>query len=153
MNLVTLTVILLWAGMPLRAESPAAKPDSLVTAFVDAWNTHDPAAFGKLFAPDADWVTASGIRLRGREKIRDFLAEEHAGWARHTRMQATNIHVRPTGDQAASVFFEWEISEEAAGSTEARSPRRGNNLFVVMRAESGWTIVAGQVARSGTAKP
>lgn len=123
MSLATVAVILLATGMPLRGESPAATPNSLVTAFVDAWNTHDPAAFGKLFAPDADWVTASGIRLRGREK------------------------------EAASVFFEWEISEEAAGSAEASSPRRGNNLFVVQRAESGWTIVAGQVARSGTAKP
>lgn len=33
---------------------------ALVDAFAHAWNTHDGAAFGRLYAIDAEWVMAGG---------------------------------------------------------------------------------------------
>jgi uncharacterized protein (TIGR02246 family) len=136
-------LFVLLASTALSAQQArVAEPEGLVNGFVAAWNSHDAAAFGKLFAADADWVTASGLRLRGRDKIQAYLAEEHATWAKTTRMQATNIHVRRASADTVTLFFEWEITDIAAGSS-----RRGNNVFVATRPDAGWIIGAGQVAR------
>ena len=97
-------------------------------------------------AADADWVTASGIRLRGRDKVQAFLAEEHATWAKPTTMQAMNVHVRPLNKKTAVVLFEWEIATPGAGGS-APTVSRGNNLFVAVD-DDGWTIVSGQVTRA-----
>jgi len=99
-------------------------------------------------AEDADWVTASGLRLRGREKIRAYLSEEHATWAKRTRMQASNIHVRPLDERTSIVFFEWVITTPGEGDSKP-SVARGNNLFVATD-DHGWAIVSGQVARIRT---
>ena len=99
-------------------------------------------------AEDADWVTASGLRLRGREKIRAYLSEEHATWAKRTSMQATNILVRRLSGKTSIVSFEWTITTPAEGGGTP-SVARGNNLFVAVD-EKGWAIVSGQVARIRT---
>jgi uncharacterized protein (TIGR02246 family) len=134
-----------WAAASFSGEAPIQEARSIATRFIEAWNAHDAPGFGALMAKDADWVTASGIRLRGREKIEAYLAEEHATWARQTSMRAMNIHVRPLGGKAAIVLFEWEI---ATPSQEGGAPTvtRGNNLFVASN-DGRWTIVSGQVAR------
>jgi uncharacterized protein (TIGR02246 family) len=130
----------LW--FPSIGVTQSQDPQALARAFAAAWNAHDADAFAKLFAADADWVTAPGSRLKGRTAIRDFLAREHETWARATRMTAANIVVRLLAPDVAVVLFEWEI----AGPDSAADPGRGNNLFVAARHSGQWTIVAGQVA-------
>ena len=99
-------------------------------------------------AEDADWVTASGLRLRGRAKIQGYLAEEHSTWAKRTTMQASNIHVRPLNAKISIVSFEWTITTPGEEGSMP-SIARGNNLFVATN-EKGWTVVSGQVARART---
>jgi uncharacterized protein (TIGR02246 family) len=146
-NFTRLALVLLfaWPAISTSDEGPLKEPESLATRFVDAWNSHDAAAFGALMAVDADWVTASGIRLRGRDSIQAYLADEHATWAKSTTMRATNIHVRSLSRNSAVVLFEWEISTPAE-SGGAPSIARGNNLFVAVMG-GGWAIASGQVAR------
>ncbi len=139
-------LICTWAGASVAAEAAERDAGDLATRFAAAWNAHDPISFGALMATDADWVTASGIRLRGRDRIQAFLAEEHGTWAKSTTMQVMNIHVRPLNNKTAIVLFEWEITTpgEAGG---APSVSRGNNQFVAVD-DKGWIIVSGQVARA-----
>ena len=96
-------------------------------------------------ADDADWVTASGIRLLGRDKIQAYLADEHATWAKTTTMRAMNVHVCSLNRDSAVVLFDWEIATPAEDGG-ASSVARGNNQFVAVR-DGGWRIVSGQVAR------
>ena len=139
---------------PTHAQSGTG-PEQVEVAnrFVAAWNAHDAVALGRLVAADADWVTASGLRVHGRAKIQDYLAREHATWAKTTTMRVVSIHVRPLSTGAASVFLEWEIVEDAGVAGAGPTARRGNYLFVVMREGAGWIIVAGQVARAPAPKP
>ena len=148
-NTIVRIAAFIWCvGHPLLAESSPPEPGTLVTRYFAAWNAHAPEAFAKLFAPDADWVTASGSRIHGRENIRAYLSEEHAGWAKHTRMKCFNVLVRSVNSGTANIFFEWEISGTAEGDA-ATPARRGNILLVATSSgpDSDWTIVAGQVAR------
>jgi uncharacterized protein (TIGR02246 family) len=148
--LTKLFALVLLCGWPIASMSAQGPRDAreVATRFVEAWNAHDAEAFGALTAMDADWVTASGIRLLGRDKIQAYLADEHATWARKTTMKALNIHVRPLGAKTAIVLLEWEIATPAEAGAAA-SVARGNNLFVAID-DNGWIIVAGQVARART---
>jgi uncharacterized protein (TIGR02246 family) len=132
-----------WSLTALSQEATA--PEDVARRFVAAWNAHDAESLGTLIAADADWVTASGLRLRGRADIQQYLAKEHETWARRTNMRVVSVHVRPLAADSASVFMEWELMERK--ETGGASARRGNNLFVVTRSEAEWIIVAGQVAR------
>src|SRR5687768_11461574 len=112
-RLLALALLLAWPAMSLPAEGQSKNADVLATRFVEAWNRHDASAFGALMTKDADWVTASGIRLSGRDKIQAYLADEHATWAKTTTMRALNVHVRTLGDKSAVVLFDWEIATPA----------------------------------------
>lgn len=143
-----LASLVLWAGsvLPALAESAPKGPELVVSQFVEAWNAHDMRALGDLLTTDVDWVTASGKRLGGREKVRAYLAEEHSTWARTTRMEAADVYVRHLNRGTAMVFFEWQIAP--AKGEAAAPPRRGNNLFIARQFGSGWILAAGQVARA-----
>jgi uncharacterized protein (TIGR02246 family) len=147
-KLLALVLVGTWSCASNPGETPARGAGDVATRFVAAWNAHDPPAFGALMAADADWVTASGIRLRGRDRIQAYLADEHATWAKPTSMRAMNIQVRALNPKSAVILFEWAI-ETPAKDGGASSITRGNNLFVAAN-ENGWTIVAGQVARART---
>lgn len=121
-------------------------PDSLVLGFVHAWNAHDVKALGELFAADADWVTAAGLRVTGREAIQAALATEHATWARVSTMRATSTEVRTLREELAMVSFGWEIT--LSGSSA--DPFRGNTLFLAVKEGDRWMIVSGQVALTPT---
>ena len=127
--------------MPAWSQTSAPEPDDVATQFAEAWNQHDVGAFGRLLAADADWVTASGLRLHGRAKIQEYLAKEHSTWAASTRMRVVSIHVRALSADAASVFFEWEIVALASAGSAAGAGR-GNNLFVVSRSGADWRVTA-----------
>jgi uncharacterized protein (TIGR02246 family) len=144
-SLCTLALLAaLW--LPSIGSTQSSEPESLVRAFATAWNAHDPSAFEQLFAPDADWVTAPGSRVKGRSAIRDFLAREHETWARTTTMTPSNILVRFPSPHVAVVLFEWEIAGALDAAGKVADPGRGNNLFVATRQADRWTIVSGQVA-------
>lgn len=143
MKHLLLAVLAAWSLTAL-AQEPAA-PEDVARRFIAAWNAHDAQSLGKLIAADADWVTASGLRLQGRPDIQEYLAKEHETWARRTNMRVVSIHVRTLAADSAGVFVEWELMERK--ETGGASARRGNNLFVVTRSDAEWIIVAGQVAR------
>jgi|SRR5688500_4881360 ketosteroid isomerase-like protein len=87
-HLVAFVIVFGWtAGAAARQTSAAG---ALAEAFVDAWNTHDVRAFGRLYADDADWVTVGGDRHKG-VAIEGALAKEHASWARTTTLRASDV--------------------------------------------------------------
>ena len=48
-----------------------------VAGFATTWNAHDMDAFGKLFAPDADFVNVGGSLSVGRQDIQLHHAWSH----------------------------------------------------------------------------
>ena len=118
-------------------------PGALADAFVQAWNTHDARAFGRLYADDADWITVGGERHKGRVAVEGALAKEHASWARTTTLRATDVVVRDIDSEHAIVMFRWEVARtEEAGAT----PARGNTLLVAAKQDGRWLIVVGQAS-------
>ena len=146
-----LSHLLLWALLCLLSplafgQAQLSEVDAIAEQFVRAWNEHDMEAFGRLFVVDADWVTASGLHVNGRDDIQAYLAREHATWAKATTMKALDTRVRRISADMAIVFLQWQIEGALDPASKEVTMTRGNNLFVASMQQNGWSIVAGQVA-------
>jgi hypothetical protein len=73
-HLVAFVIVFGWTAGAAAGQTSAA--GALVDAFVNAWNTHDVRAFGRLYAEDADWVTVGGERHKGRVAVEGVLAKD-----------------------------------------------------------------------------
>jgi hypothetical protein len=58
----------------------------VVSGFAETWNRHDMEAFGRLFAPDADFVNVRGILMKGRQEI-----QSHHAWSHGAIPESTQI--------------------------------------------------------------
>ena len=136
-----LAVLLLLSVLPLQSDAP----ESLAHRYGALWNAHDATELGQLFADDADWMTASGTRLRGRNAIRDYLGQEHQTWARVTSMKVADVRVRSLTADAAVITFGWEINADDRAF-------KGAAMLVGLRERGRWQIVSGQVATTPAAR-
>lgn len=123
-------------------------PEVVVEGFVRAWNTHDATGLGDVFSEDADWVTASGMQVRGRNAIQAALAKEHANWAKTTSMAVTSTTTRRIGPNDVVLYFNWKITGAVGDNGKSAGPFHGVNLFVVTRQSAGWKVVAGQATKA-----
>ena len=156
--LLALTVLLPFAVLraALAAPGDEASVRNVVAGFASAWNNHDMESFGKLFAPDADFVNVTGILMKGREEIQSHHAWSHGAIPESTRVPHTlaknygifknssmrfdTIDVRFLQKDVALAHVNWELSGDARTST----PRRGVFLFVLCRGKEGWQIATAQ---------
>ena len=118
----------------------------VVSGFVDAWNRHDMEAFGKLFAPDADFVNVAGDWWQGRKAIQMHHAYSHGtipadtegepvayyGIFKTSTLRFTQMDVRFQRKDVAVVH----VSMELLGDTRTPNPRHTTATFVLTRQES-----------------
>jgi uncharacterized protein (TIGR02246 family) len=147
----------LLATCVLAAPNDAEDVRNLVASFATAWNHHDMDAFGKLFAPDADFVNVAAIRWKGRQAIEAHHAYSHGtipadspgfsdqerthyGIFRTSTLRFTQIDVRFLGTDVAVVH----ASSELLGDARTPDPRRTLMTFVLTRENGGWLIAAAQ---------
>jgi uncharacterized protein (TIGR02246 family) len=83
-RVLLLTVALLWLGMLSLADT--AKPnqeEAAIHAVVEkaesAWNAGDPAAFANSWAEDGDFVTITGILVKGRPALQKHFSQLFSG--------------------------------------------------------------------------
>jgi uncharacterized protein (TIGR02246 family) len=145
----------LWAASALAAPNDAEDVRTVVSGFVTAWNHHDMDAFGKLFAPDADFVNVGGTRWVGRQEIQLHHAWSHGtipenavpgenpvhyGIFKHSTMTFVHIDVRFLRKDVALAHVNWEL----LGDARTQNPRRGVLTFVLTRQNGGWLVAAAQ---------
>ena len=104
--------------------------EDLIQLLVSAWNRHDPQAFGQLFTPDADYVTASGEWRNGRGAIQELLSS--AGTTPAVEVVG-DVVVRRYGE-VGSAIFRW------ASLADAGYGRRGVISCVLVRHGDSWLI-------------
>lgn len=158
--LTLLAVVVLLSFFPatgaLAASADEARVRNVVTGFATAWNNHDMDSFGKLFAPDADFVNVTGILMKGRQEIQSHHAWSHGaipesthvprtlprnyGIFKHSTMKFDTIDVRFLQKDVALAHVNWQLFGDARSST----PRRGVFLFVLNRGKQGWQIATAQ---------
>lgn len=156
------TALLISAGLfvapVFAAPNDAANVRAAVLGFPAAWNHHDMVAFGKLFAPDAEFVNVGGRLWKGRQAIQinhawshgtiprnaagfeNAGAQAHYGIFKNSTMQFPNVEVRFLRDDIAVAHVNWEL----LGDARTKDPRRGVLVFVLSRQGGKWLIDVAQ---------
>ena len=104
-----------------------------------AWAAGDAAAYAAAFAPDADYVTWFGARLKGRAAIE---ASHEPMFAKY--MKGTRIDGEITGLR----FLTPEVAIVHGRGAVVKGSRRRNrfntkvNVYVAVRQEGEWTFAA-----------
>jgi ketosteroid isomerase-like protein len=130
---------------------------NVVAAFATTWNRHDLDSFGRLFAPDAEFVNVAGVSWTGRQSIQaqhayihgvipadspGFKAEDrpYYGIFKNSSLKFGQIDVRFLRKEVAIAHANWEL----LGDARTQNPRRGVFIFVLTRQNIGWLIAAAQ---------
>jgi ketosteroid isomerase-like protein len=158
-GLARVTGALVLAALTFAACVYAAPNDEedvrgVVSGFAETWNHHDMEAFGKLFAPDADFVNVAADWWKGRQTIQREHAYSHGtipvgtpgeppqyyGIFKTSTMRLTQIDVRFLRKDVAVAHASWEL----LGDARTPNPRSGLFTFVLTRQNGGWLIAAAQ---------
>lgn len=156
---LTLLLSLVPLAIPVSASLFATSGDeeqvrTAVSGFVEAWNRHDMEAFGKLFAPDADFVNVAGDWWKGRQTIQMRHAYAHGtipadtprdqpryyGIFKSSTLRFTQIDVRFLRKDVAVAH----VSMELLGDARAQNLRHTLATFVLTRQDGAWLIAAAQ---------
>ena len=114
----------------------------VVEELVGAWNRGDGASFSRLFAENADYVTASGVRLAGRGQIRDALFTRAPVSTESGQVSLVTDSVKVLGPDAAVILCAWQMAPGDTPQTHEASVRTGFVTIVMQEGADGWHIVA-----------
>jgi uncharacterized protein (TIGR02246 family) len=131
------------------AEAAIPGPETLISAFVDAWNAHDASGFTPLFTEQAIWVPVAETRDEGRTAIIQDLAAAHATWARKTTIALLDTPTigRPAAG-VATLFFRVRFLD---GKGQPIQGIERALLIVAVQDAGGWRIAAGQLTKESPA--
>jgi uncharacterized protein (TIGR02246 family) len=141
----------------LAAPNDADHVRNAVAGFATSWNRHDMDAFGKLFAPDAEFVNVAGVVWTGRQSIQAQHAYSHGvipadspevteadrpyyGIFKNSTTKFDQVDVRFLRNDVAIAHVHWEL----LGDARTQNPRRGVFLFVLSRQSGAWLIAVAQ---------
>jgi ketosteroid isomerase-like protein len=147
----------LLAHRVLAAPNAAENVRKVVLGFATTWNRHDMEAFGKLFAPDANFVNVIGLLWTGRQSIQAHISYSHGvipidspgfsaadrryyGIFKNSTMKFDQLDVHLLRTDVALAHVSWEL----LGDLRVQNARRGVFVFVLTRQNVGWLIATVQ---------
>lgn len=118
-----------------------AGPSDITQRFEQAWNTHDMAAFGQLFHPDATFVNRFGTYWRGVEQIVAGHVGIHTTIYRDSTLAIDAPDVDAIADNAAILHFWTRLS---IGPAHPAGAHQIDTLIlaVLTRRDGAWRIQA-----------
>ncbi len=122
---------------------------ALLAAQAEAWNRHDAEAWVTPFAADAVFVNILGMRLTGREQIKQRHAELFRGLFSKSRVVVTTRRVRSLGATSALAETDYELRDyerlpPPIRPTEPDGMLRTRLTYVLTLTQEGWRVVFAQ---------
>lgn len=140
-------IFILVAGAIARAQN-TPKVERAIRAVAEHWqqdwNRHDYKAVGALLTPDADYVTDSGVWLRGRDAFIDWHAKQHPEMYRNSQWTNSNVTIRFLQPEVAIVHVEWGRQGDLDLHGKLRRGRPGISTWLLVKVGAGWRIRTGQ---------
>jgi uncharacterized protein (TIGR02246 family) len=118
--------------------------ESVGTAFVAAWNSHDMQALSLLFKEDAEFVNVYGTWLTGRGSIEAQHAAVHASVFLASNLVSLEMRAKHLHPDVAHLHMRWKLDGIQAPNGIPLPERAGVMLFVIVRDGGSWRIAAAQ---------
>jgi ketosteroid isomerase-like protein len=155
-TLTLMCAAILGIGVVHAASNDEEAVKRVINGFPEAWNRHDMDAFGALFAPDADFVTVTGNRLKGRDSIQLYHAFVHGavpidsahiaaprniyGIFKTSTLNFKQIDVRFLRKDVAVAHVQTEL----LGDARTKNPRRTLVVMILTQEGGRWLIAVAQ---------
>ena len=117
---------------------------AVVMSFSETWNRHDMAAFGRLFAADAEFVNVVGIWWKGQGAIQSAHEFAHSNMFKNSRLTMEATEVRFPVKEIAIARSKWSLAGHVTPDGGALAPRNGILVNVLMKTTDGWKIIDSQ---------
>jgi len=102
---------------------------------VAAFNRGDIKAVAEAYAPDADFLSAQGQRLQGRDALEKYFAKGFAE-RKGLKLKHSDSSIRFLKPDVAIADGTWEITGRPEGN-----PARGHYTAILMKRDGQWLIV------------
>lgn len=129
-------------------------PGELPVAFTDAWNTHDPAKFDKIFADDVAFLPYPELFITDRKTVVDGFGQlVTKEWAKDVNTKLFgNVTVQNLSPTTASVFFRSQLVDPKTGKELDPGAER-TTIFVAVKGKTGWRIASMQLTKENPDAP
>ncbi|MEV5573176.1 SgcJ/EcaC family oxidoreductase [Spirillospora sp. NPDC052269] len=118
------------------------KVQQVPNRIVAAWAKNDAKAFAEVFTEDGTLILPGGVFLKGREEIRNFMAEMYAGPLKGTTVTGAPQMVKPLSDTAVVLISKGGVV--AAGATEPSAEEAIRATWLLVEKDGQWLITAYQ---------
>jgi uncharacterized protein (TIGR02246 family) len=113
---------------------------TLLTEFVEGWNSHEATVFSKVFEEDADFTNVMGVSKSGRPAIEALHAPLFKTiWAFST-LTITESKIRFIKPDVAAVDARWILDGLKDSNNADRPSRNGLLSFVITKKNGRWMV-------------
>ncbi|MBA2720870.1 MAG: SgcJ/EcaC family oxidoreductase [Chloroflexi bacterium] len=130
--------------MTRNATVNSAGPQTVVDDFTNAWNTHDMAAYDRLFTDAAVWIPVAESRVTGRAAIVQDFKDIHESWAAKTTVVSSDVEVHAVRPDVSVLLFHSGFLDELGNAIPGVDRAV---ILMVVQGTGGWKIAAGQVTK------
>jgi len=118
----------------------------LYDGFATAWNHHDPAALGGMWAIDGDHLEPDGTVAKGRDAITRLLKRQHETVFKNSEIDLTIADVWFLGGgDIALVDGDYQLTGAVLPDGTALPARKGHLTAVLLYENGRWWIVASRL--------
>ena len=122
---------------------PLAKPEDIVSTFVDAWNARDADRLASVFDEDAEFVNVTGLWWHDRGAIRRAHAYGLERIFNRSTLGAIRVKVKHLTADVALVHARMTLTGQTpVGHAREPGPRANIFTFVARRTADGWSCAA-----------
>ncbi len=113
--------------------------------FQAAWNRHDAAALGALYALDGDHVEPDGTVVKGNDAVVALFTKQHQSVFKGSTLQLTIDDVWFITADVALIDGRYELSGAVLPDGSPIPSRKGRLTAVFLRERGDWAIVASRL--------
>lgn len=114
--------------------------ERIVSSLTAAWNRRDVAAFGAVFAEDAEFTNVFGMRQSGRAEIEASHAPLFQTIFKDTTLTTTETRIRLIRPDIAAVDVRWKMTGARDPMGNPWPEREGILNWIVTRHGDTWLI-------------
>jgi len=122
---------------------------NVLAEYAVAWNRHNVAAFGRLFAEDCDYVNIAGVHWKGVREIVQRQGELFQGRLKSGIRTLTGAEVRFSTPDVAVVHATWDVTGGSRPTGEAVPVLKEITTMTMVKTDGKWLITAFQNTESG----
>jgi uncharacterized protein (TIGR02246 family) len=122
---------------------------NVLAEYTVSWNSHDTAAFGRLFTEDCDYVNIAGVHWKGAQEIVQRQAELFQNRLKTAVRKLTGAEVRFSTPDVALVHATWDVTGSSRPTGGAVPVLKEIISMTMVKTDGKWLITSFQDTESG----